>query len=263
MLMFTFSLCTTLLAADALEEIKKKGVLIAGVKESTPGFGSIDDNTGEIAGYDIDFVRAIANRLGVKPQLQPVTSSNRIIRLMKGDIDIIAATMSKIAERAEQIDFSYAYFFTGQKFIVKKGTIKKLSDFNGKKIGTAKGSTSGQNVSNILPGAKIIYFDDYPQALLALRQDNVFAVTTDETILSNLLGEAPDKERYEIPDIRISDEFYGFGIKKGEKKLLDFVNRTLLEMEKSGEAKKIFNKWFGPNSKIPLKRGAFRITSEK
>jgi len=261
--MSVFSLCTTLLAADTLEDIKKRGVLIAGVKEFTPGFGSIDDNTGEIAGYDVDFVRAIANRLGVKLQLQPVTSSSRILQLMKGDIDIIAATMSKIPERAEQVDFSYAYFFTGQKFIVKKGTAKKLADLDNKKIGTAKGSTSGQNVSNILPGAKILYFDDYPQAFLALRQNNVFAVTSDEPILVSLLGEAPDKEQFEIPDIRISDEFYGLGIRKGEKKLLDFVNKKLLEMEKNGEAKKIFNKWFGPNSKMPMKRGNFRITAEK
>ncbi|MCX5812338.1 MAG: ABC transporter substrate-binding protein [Proteobacteria bacterium] len=262
-LMFVLGLCATLLAADTLEEVKKKGVLMAGVREFTPGLGSVDEGTGEIVGYDVDFVRAIANKLGVKLHLQPVTSAGRIPYLNRGDIDIIAATMSKTAERAGQIDFSYTYFLTCQKFIVKKGTVKDLADLANKKIGTAKGSTSGQNVNKTLPGAKVLNFDDYPQALLALRQDNVFAITTDETILSNLLNEMPDKERFEIPDIRIANELYGLGIRKGDKRFLDFVNKTLLDMEKSGEAKKIFNKWFGPNSKTPLKRGSFRITAEK
>jgi polar amino acid transport system substrate-binding protein len=258
-----FCLCTTLPASDTLEDVKKKGVLTAGVREFTPGLGSLDESTGEIVGYDVDFVRTIANKLGVKLELKPVTSAARIPHLKSGDIDIIAATLSKTAERAEQIDFSYTYFVTYQKFIVKKGTVKDLSDFNNKKIGAAKGSTSGQNVSKVLHMAKVLYFDDYPQALLAFRQGNIFALTTDEPILVNLLNEMHDKETFEIPDIRIADELYGFGIRKGDKKFLDFVNKTLLEMEKSGEAKKIFNKWFGPNSKTTLKRGSFRITAGK
>jgi len=262
-LIFVLGLCTTLLASDTLEAVKKKGVLTAGVKEFTPGLGSVDESTGEIVGYDIDFVRAIANKLGVKLELKPVTPGGRISHLKSGDIDIIAATLSKTAERAEQIDFSYIYFTTCQKFIVKKGAVKDLADLKNKRIGTAKGSTSGQNVNKALPMAKILHFDDYPQALLALRQDNIFAVTTDEPILVNLLNEMPDKARFEIPDIRISNELYGLGIRKGDKKFLDFVNKTLLEMEKNGEAKKIFNKWFGPNSRTPLKRGDFRITAGK
>ena len=65
-LMFVVGLCGTLFAQDRLETIKKRGVLIAGVKDSTPGFGFVDEKTREIVGYDVDFVRAIANKLGVK-----------------------------------------------------------------------------------------------------------------------------------------------------------------------------------------------------
>ncbi len=260
---FVAGLCGTLFAQDRLDTIKKRGTLIAGVKDSTPGFGFVDEKTREIVGYDVDFVKAIANKLGVKLQLKPVTSASRMPQLVEGNIDIIAATMTKTAERAKQIDFSNTYFFTGQKFIVRKGTVKSLADLDGKRIGTAKGSTSEQNAAKALPKATILSFDDYPQALLALQQGKVFAVTTDESILANLLGKAPNKEQYEIPDIQISDEPYGLGIKKGEKGLVDFVNKTLLEMEKNGEAKKIFDKWFGPNSPTPLKRGSFKITAGK
>jgi polar amino acid transport system substrate-binding protein len=87
-------------------------------------------------------------------------------------------------------------------------------------------------------------------------------VTTDESILANLLAKAPNKDQFEIPDIQISDEPYGLGIKKGEKTLVDFVNKTLLEMEKSGNAKKTFDKWFGPNAPTPMARGNFKITAD-
>lgn len=262
-LIFAAGLYGAAFAADTLEMVKKKGVLVAGVKDSTPGFGFIDEKTREIVGYDVDFVRAIANKLGVKLELKPVTSSTRMPQLTEGNIDIIAATMTITPERAQQIDFSYTYFLTGQKFIAKKGTVKTLADLDGKRIGTAKGSTSEQNAAKALPKATILSFDDYPQALLALQQGKVFAITTDESILANLLANAPNKEQYEIPNIQISDEPYGLGMRKGDKNFVDFVNKTLLEMEKSGEAKKIFDKWFGPGSKVPMNRGNFKITAGK
>lgn len=248
-------------AADTLEEVKKKGVLVAGVKDSSPPFGFIDEKTREIVGYDIDFVKAIAKKLGVKLELKPVTSASRMPQLIEGNIDIIAATMTKTPERAKQIDFSYTYFLTGQKFITKKGTIKTLKDLDGKKIGTAKGSTSEQNAKKALPNATILSFDDYPQAFLALQQGKVQAVTTDESILAGILAKAPNKSKFEIPNIQISDEPYGLGMRKGDTNFVNFVNKTLLEMEKSGEAKKIFDKWFGPNSQTPLKRN-FKIKAE-
>ena len=263
MLMMVFMLVsglwTTARAGDTLEEAKKKGTLVCGVKDSTPGFGFIDEKTRDIVGYDVDFCRAIAKKMGVKLELKPVTSATRIPQLVAGNIDIIAATMTKNAERGKQIDFSYAYFMTGQKFLVKKGTVGKLADLEGKKLGTAKGSTSEQNAKKALPAATVLSFDDYPQAFLALQQGKVFAVTTDESILANMLGKAPEKTRYEIPNIQISDEPYGLGMRKGDTNLVKFVDATLLEMEKSGEAKRIFMKWFGPKQETPLDRGTFKI----
>uniref|UniRef100_A0A831TWG3 Transporter substrate-binding domain-containing protein n=1 Tax=Geobacter metallireducens TaxID=28232 RepID=A0A831TWG3_GEOME len=248
--------------ADTLAEVKKKKVLVAGVKDSLPPFGYIDEKSREIVGYDIDFVKAIAKRLGVKVELKPVTSASRMPQLQEGNIDIIAATMTKNPERAKQIDFSHTYFFTGQKFITKKGTVKSLKDLEGKKIGTAKGSTSEQNVKKAIPSATVLSFDDYPQAFLALQQGKVAAVTTDEAILAGILAKAPNKAQFEIPTVQISDEPYGLGMRKGDKNFVDFVNKTLLEMEKSGEAKQIFDKWFGPNTQFHLKRN-FKITAGK
>lgn len=250
------------LAADTLAEVKKKGVLVAGVKDSLPPFGYIDEKTRQIVGYDIDFVNAIAKKLGVKVELKPVTSASRMPQLQESHIDIIAATMTKNAERAKVIDFSHTYFFTGQKFITRKGAVKSLKDLEGKKIGTAKGSTSEQNVKKAIPSATVLSFDDYPQAFLALQQGKVAAVTTDEAILAGILAKAPNKAQFEIPNLQISDEPYGLGMRKDDKNFVDFVNKTILEMEKNGEAAKIFNKWFGPGTQFHLERN-FKIVAGK
>ena len=248
------------LAADTLADARKKGVLVAGVKDSLPPFGYIDEKSRQIVGYDIDFVNAIARKMGVKVELKPVTSASRMPQLQESHIDIIAATMTKNAERAKVIDFSHTYFFTGQKFITKKGSVRSLKDLEGKKIGTAKGSTSEQNVKKAIPSATVLSFDDYPQAFLALQQGKVAAVTTDEAILAGILAKAPNKEQFEIPNLQISDEPYGLGMRKGDKNFVDFVNKTILEMEKNGEAKAIFDKWFGPGTQFHLQR-TFKITA--
>jgi polar amino acid transport system substrate-binding protein len=263
-MMFVAGLSGVALAGDTLADAKAKGVLVCGVKDSTPGFGYIDEATREIVGYDVDFCRAIAKKMGVKVDLKSVTSATRIPQLIAGNIDLAACTMTKNAERAKQIDFSVTYFSTVQKFITKKGTVKKLADLEGKKIGTAKGSTSEQNAKKALPTATIQSFDDYAPAFLALQQGKVFAITTDESILANILNKAPDKTKYEIPNIIIGYEPYGLGMRKGDTNLVNFVNATLLEMEKKGDARKIFNKWFGPKGKaFPMNRGDFKIDGKK
>jgi polar amino acid transport system substrate-binding protein len=249
-------------AADTLAEARKKGVLVVGCKDSLPPFGYIDEKSRQIVGYDIDFVNAIAKKMGVKVELKPVTSASRMPQLQESHIDIIAATMTKNAERAKVIDFSNTYFFTGQKFITKKGTVKSLKDLESKRIGTAKGSTSEQNVKKALPNATVLSFDDYPQAFLALQQGKVAAVTTDEAILAGILAKAPNKAQFEIPALQISDEPYGLGMRKGDTNFVNFVNKTILEMEKSGEAAKIFNKWFGSDTQFHLQRN-FKITADK
>ena len=261
------AMCGAALAGDTLAEVKKKGVLVAGVKDSLPPFGSVDPNTKKYLGYDIDFVNYIAKKLGVKVEYKSVSSANRIAMLMDGRVDLLACTMTKTPERAKQIDFSYTYFLTGQKFLTKKGTVKTLKDFDGKRIATAKGSTSEQNVAKEVSSAVILSLDDYPQGILALQQGKVAAVTTDESILSGQLGMLEKKRatrgKYEIPDLQISMEPYGLGIRKGNADFLKFVNDTLLEMEKNGEAKRIFQRWFGPNSESPINRGIFMITADR
>ena len=252
--------CSAVRAGGALMRVKERGILIAGVKDSAPPFGFMDEKSHMLVGYDVDFCRAIAKRLGVRLELKPVTSATRIPQLIAGNIDLIAATMIKTPDRARQIDFSYPYYLTGQKFLVRQGTASQLADLGGKAIGIVAGSTAGQNVLKICPSAFIISFNDSLQAFIALRQSKVVAMAEDETVLAGLLAKAPDGKAFAVLDFTISDEPYGLGVCKGDPEFLDFVNATLLQMEKSGEAGRIFGKWFGLHSGMPRQR-TFAITA--
>lgn len=245
--------------ADDLDDIKKRGTLIVGVKDSTPNFGMLDPKARTISGYDIDFAAAIAKHLGVKLLAKAVESADRIPKLQSKDVDMVIATMSKNAEREKQVDFSEGYFVTGQKFVVKKGKVKNLEDLTKASIGTAKGSTSEKQLRKEMPSAKVVLFDDYDIAFHALGQGQLDAVSTDEPILAGLLNKMPNKTQFEIPDVSISIEVYGIAVRKGEKRLLKEVNDTLGAMEQSGEAQKVFDRWFGPQTNAPLMR-TFKIT---
>ena len=258
------ALCGPAAAVDTLADVKAKGVLVAGVRDTLPPFGTTNPRTNAYEGYDIDFVRHIAKKLGVRVEFKTVTAVNRIPMLMEGRVDLLAAALTKTPERAQQIDFAHTYFLTGQKFLAKTGTIKSPKDLEGKKIGTAKGTTAERNMANAAPLATIVSFDDYPSAIAALRRGKVHAVTTDEAILAGqlcLLEKNPaTRGKFEIPGIRVSTEPYAFGIRKNDANFLKFVNETLLEMEKNGEAKKIFQRWFGARTECPINRGDFVIS---
>ena len=238
-------------SADALANIKTKGVLVAGVKDAVVPFGYVDEQSKQIVGFDVDICREIANKLGVKLELKPVTSATRIPQISEGMVDIAACTMTRKLSREEVIDFSITYFMDGQKLLVKKGSkIKSFKDLAGKKVGTAKGSTSEINIKKAQPKCTVLSFEGYPEAFLALKQGKVVAVTTDSVILIGLKGSDENPEKWEIVGDFFSKEPYGIGMRKNESNLRFFVNKSLMQMWNDGTYQKIYDKWLGPKTKF-------------
>lgn len=240
-------------AGSQLAAIHARHELVAGVRDSQPPFGFIQPGSLTLVGYDVDIAAAIAKRLGVALKTVPVTSDTRVPELLRGNIDLIAAAMSRTPEREQQVDFSFTYFVSGQKVMVKrKSGVRNLDQLAGKRVSAVLGSLSEQNIQAAVPGVKTISFSDLVSAFAALERGEAEAMTSDEVILLKLRARNPDD--YVLLEKYISVEPYGLGIRKGEAAFLKEINRILAEMEKSGEAQKIFNAWFGPDSPTPLKR---------
>jgi polar amino acid transport system substrate-binding protein len=237
-------------AADStFDAVKKRGTLIAGVKFDAPPFGFVDEN-GKNVGFDIDIARYIAERLNVKLELKQVTSKTRIPMLQDGQVDMAICTMTHQRQRDEAIDFSITYFMDGQKLLVKKGSgVKSVKDLAGKAAATAQGSTSEGNIKRAQPTARVVTFQEYPQAFLALQQGKVQAVTTDSTILLGLKAGNPE---YEIVGKAFSSEPYAIGMRENDSKWRDAINFALQDMWRDGTYRKVYEKWFGPGSKYEL-----------
>jgi len=247
--------------ADQLADIQKAGVVRVATFDANPPFGSVDAKTHDIVGYDVDFAKALAKSLGVKLQMVATNPANRIPLLQSGKVDLIVADITITPERAQVVDFSTPYFVTGQQFLVPAASPDKLDDYGHARIGAVKGTTGEQALHQRFPSARVLSYDDIPLALTALRNGNVQAITQDSTILAGLLAEAPDKAKFKIlPDL-LSKEEIGVGVKKGEASLLKAVNGELVKLEQSGEAAKIYDSWFGPDSKTPQPRG-FKIEAQ-
>ena len=154
---------------------------------------------------------------------------------------------------------------TGQKVLVKTSSgIKDLAQLGGKKVLTVKGGTQEPNIRKAVPSVDVVTFETTQQAFLALQQGKGAGYVNDEASLVNdyaKLGAA--KKDYAILSQSISVEPLALGLKKGEATLKTLVDGVLRELESSGQAEKLFVKWYGPATKLQFEQRSFRIDSDK
>jgi polar amino acid transport system substrate-binding protein len=247
-------------AADRLDDVKARGKLIVGVSDTTPPFTFKKD--GVHVGYDIDIVKAVAKRLGVAIELVSVSSAERIPMLKDGKLDFVATSMTRTPERLKDVDFSAIYFVTPHAVIVKKSSgINSVQQLAGRKAASASTSTAGGNLKEVVPGVEIVYVRDYAVSFAMLKDGQVDAFPTDESVLRAIVQQDGQPNDYVfLPDFSKSRNV-GFALKKNEPQFKEAINRALLDVEASGEAVKIFDAWFGPGSPEPMSR-KFKIQAD-
>jgi len=251
--------------ADQLADIKKKGEIVVGVLGTDEPNSFVDPKTREIVGYEVDLAKAIAQKIGVKPVFKQIAVAARIPELQQGRVDLLAASLTHNKERESQIDFSLTTFVTGQKVMVKASSgIADVPQLAGKKVLTVKGGTQEENVRKAVPSVEVVTFETTQQAFQALQQGKGAGYVNDEATLVNDIAKlGPAKKDYRILPTNLSTEPLALGIRKNEPALKKVVDDTLAELEKSGEADKIFIKWYGPATKLQFDKRSFKIDSDK
>lgn len=236
----------------SLEPIRQRGQLIAGVKYDQPLFGYLNPLTNELEGFDIEIAREVANQIFGDPnaiEFREAISANRIPYLQNGVVDIVAATMTANAERAEQIDFSDVYYVAGQSLLVRTDSdIQSIEDLAGRTVGTARGSTSERNIREHAPEAQVELFDTYADAVQALQANRLDAVTTDDIILYGFQESNP--EQLKVVGGQFTQEPYAIGVAKGNEELLNEVNTALRNIKESGRWAEIYQQ-FIPTEEEP------------
>lgn len=228
---------------DNVTMIQEAGTLRCGVKFDVLGFGFRNPESGDIEGLDADLCRAIADSMGVEPEFVEAISANRIPYLQEDRVDVVISTMTRNAEREEQIDFSNVYYVAGQSILVMDDSdIETVEDLPGHPVCTGAGSTSADNLREA--GVEdVLEYETYTEAAQNLVNGVCDAVSTDNTIL---FGLAEQFEGTKLVGGEFTEEPLAIGIKKDREDLVEYVDAVLAGLKDNEGFTTLYDKWITP-----------------
>jgi glutamate/aspartate transport system substrate-binding protein len=267
-----------------LKKIKDTNTIVVGHRESSIPFSYYDDKQ-QVVGYAMDLcgkvVDAVKKQLNLpnlQVKLNPVTSQTRIPLMTNGTIDMECGSTTNSIERQKQVAFGVAYYVTEIRMVTKANSgIKSLADLNGKAVVTTTGTTSDRLIREHEKGQHIdvknIYGKDHAESFLMVETDRAAAFVMDDILLAGLVANAKNPKDYVIVGETLRVEPYGVMMRKDDAPFKKLVDDTLTGLMKSGEAEKLYNKWFlspipprGVNLNLPMSpklREAFQNPTDK
>ena len=234
-------------AGTYMAKIQQRGRLIAGVSADSLNLGSRDPISGQIVGFDIDMIRAVAKAIFGDPnkvELRVISSPQRIPTLQKEQVDIVARNMTINCSRWKDIAFSAEYYRSGQKTLVPiDSTAKSTADLNGKTICAPAGSTSLDNLKKENPQVVPITADTDTGCLALFQSGKAYGISGDDTVLAGDVAQDPYAK---VLPQRFSDEPYGLGMSLKHPEFVRFVNQVLDQIKADGTWMGSYNKWLMP-----------------
>ncbi|MFF0449310.1 glutamate ABC transporter substrate-binding protein [Streptomyces sp. NPDC004609] len=222
-----------------------------GIKFDQPGVG-LKTQDGKYTGFDVDVATYVAKELGYEAGdivWKQTPSAARETMIADGDVKFIAASYSINDKRKAKVDFAGPYFLAHQDLLLRadETSITKAGDLNSKKLCSVTGSTSAQNIKDELaPKADLQELGGYSECLNGLENKAVDALTTDDSILAGYASQKEHQGKFKLAGLKLSDENYGIGLKKGDKELRDKINKALEKMKSDGSWEKFVKANFGP-----------------
>jgi glutamate/aspartate transport system substrate-binding protein len=256
-------------AADdsyVMKRIKERGVINMGHREASIPFSYLGDN-GKPQGYSVDLCMKIIDRVkaeikmpNLKVKFVPVTSQTRIPLMANGTIDIECGSTTNNLTRQKQVDYLAVTFITGTKLASKKGSgIKEIEDMNGKVIALSLGTTNEKAIKRVAKekGIKLKYVmvKDHPQGWLSLETGRADAYATDDVLLFGLISKSKNPSQFQVTGRFLSYDPYGIMVPRNDSTYRRIGNMVMADLMRSGEATKIYNKWFNPGPtgiKMPM-----------
>ena len=240
-----------------LEQIKKTGKINLGYRASLPPMSFLDKN-GAPVGYSIDLCEQIVTEVeksigsDVKIEYVPVTSENRFAALIDNRIDILCGAATKTMSRGELVDFTQLTFVTGASFMALKET-QIMNNFEGKKIGVSKGTTTAAALTKLLEEAQtkaeVILMESSADALEALDKGEVDAIAADQVVLIGLAMTSGHLANYSVlPDL-FSYEPLALAVRRNDADFRLVADRVISDLYRSRKILDIYDKWFGLFSK--------------
>lgn len=259
-------------AQTVLEKIAKTGVLTAGTSKDAFPLAYADDK-GQLVGYSVDMLQLIKGQLEkelkrpITLKLVALTPGERIPKLQSGDVDIVCDSSSFTWERDKLIDFSVSYGITGTRLLVKRGTaLAGPESLVGKRIGALSKTTNEDSIRRTQPKAQLVLFKDRAEGYKALQDGKIDGFAGDGLLLEGWLQQTANKN-FQVDGYPYSKEGVACMVPENNSKLIDRTNYALLSFMQGFVKNKpssiaVFDKWFGPNSTVPLSQDLRGLVKE-
>ena len=209
----------------------------------------------ELVGFDVDLMKEIAKHGGFEVKFINTPWSGIFESLETGDRDIVMSGITITDKRKQAVDFAAPYFLAHQLILTSKNvTIKSLKDLEGKPVAVVNASAGDIAASKVFgkTATNIRRFENTPLALEELNNGGVDAMIGDVGVLQYYSQQNPDKQFNQFRDPDFEEQYFGIAVKKGNKVVLDAINKGLAEAISSGDYNKVYQKWFGKDApKLP------------
>ena len=205
----------------------------------------------EIVGYDVDIIKAVAQKAGLQIKIVNTPWTGIFAALNNGDVDLIISGVTINDKRKQSYDFTTPYFEARQLIAVSKdSSVKNLKDLAGKKIGVVNGSTGDDIASREFgkTNPDIRRFESTPVVISELVNTGLDAAIGDNGVIAFRVQE--HKQLKTVSDPSFPKEFFGIVVKQGNKALLDKLNTGLAAVKADGSYAQIYKKWFNADAPV-------------
>lgn len=247
---------------QTLEKISRTGTISLGHRESSVPF-SYYDNRRQVVGYSHDLMLGVVERIrrelklpALAVKLVPVTSQNRIPLVQNGSVDLECGSTTHNRERERQVAFSVSIFQTSSRLLTRRDSgIRELADLKGRRIAVTAGTTSERSLLLHAESTgnrfDIVTVKDHGDGFERVQEGRAEAFLMDEAMLYGLRVKADHPDDWRVVGQPMAAEVYACMMRKDDPRFKALVDRSLTELLVSGEALKIYRRWF--QSPIPPK----------
>ncbi|PMC36727.1 basic amino acid ABC transporter substrate-binding protein [Bacillus sp. UMB0899] len=208
---------------------------------------------GEIVGFDIDFVEAVAKEAGYEVEITNVGWDPLFVEIKDQIADFGVSAITINDDRKETYDFSVPYFLSTNKILVPEGSdISSAEDLKNKVVAVQAGTTGQEAVEGILGknNKNMKQFENNNLAIMELTSGGADAVVADNTVVEEYVKNNPDQKLVVIEDKdSFEAEYYGLMFPKGSELKADF-DEAINNVLDNGTYGEIYNDWFGSDPDV-------------
>jgi polar amino acid transport system substrate-binding protein len=242
------------------DRVMKTGTVRLGIPYNRIPQGFLKPS-GEWVGFELDLASELAKHMNLKLETVRVNDQTWGPTLTRGRIDAAICRITHRRSLENAFDFSVPYFFDALNIMILKGSFKSAGDLKGNKIAAVQGSPSEKAAMRLLKEAgdqtaekNVVSFPDRPTCFMALGQGKVAGWLDSGLTLIEYSSRSPG--RFELISASDAVEEVAMALPQNDSAWRDLVNFTIQDMAADGSFKKIYDKWFGPETPyaFPAKR---------